>query len=600
MVEGARVWTADEPLSDLTMFGDWDYMASMVSSLRIHLFEHGTIPTWNFLLCGGRPELAIPSSWAWAWPSLFAYTLPPNAALLTLWLSMTAIGILAMRSLLLRWVGTPLAANTGACLYALNGYFGRAFFAGHVSWAFFHLVPVLMLLYERAFDGEIAVRRGNAPLVLLAAVSFLFFSAGLPHALFHAYPIFLLLVAFRLGVAARESGWRRAVGATGTLLLVHFLGASMAAYKIWPAVRWQLDQPREGVSLEAYSLWQVLGSTLGNIPDYRLDFVRVSQHPYPSIGSYAFVGAGPWLAAVAVLLAEIWRARPRARRERASGQVPASDRIARGLPWLGLGLVAAGLLLALGTAHPWGPASLFPRLPLLSGIRGMARYQILTIFGLSILVAIGLARLSARRDAKRSRLLAAALFLALCAPAAVHAMVLVWNVRATPNRQIEHQYPARDPHAPPEYIGAQPGPMWATDHVTVLLSKGWWIATCPEDLTLPEPRVALYAGLRAPLSSPPPARMVRLTTDSVTLAYPRGLREDVLVHLPTLPTFRYSVPPRVFILNRPVFRREDLEGRELTIQALYPGPREGALASLVALGLVGVFFAVRSVRGRKG
>jgi len=102
MTEGVRVWTADEPLSDLTLFGDWDYMASMVSSLRIHLFEHGTIPTWNFLLCGGRPELAIPSSWAWAWPSLLAYTLPPNAALLTLWLSMTAIGILAMRSLLLR------------------------------------------------------------------------------------------------------------------------------------------------------------------------------------------------------------------------------------------------------------------------------------------------------------------------------------------------------------------------------------------------------------------------------------------------------------------------------------------------------------------
>ncbi len=599
MAVETRVWTAEEPLSDLTMLGDWDYMASMVSSLRIHLFEHGTIPVWNFLLCGGRPELAVPSSWAYAWPSLFAYALAPNVALLAVWLLATVAGILAMRALLRRWTGSLLAANAGACLYALNGYFGARFFAGHVSFACFHLIPILMLAYERAFDGEIAGRRGNTPLILLAAVSFLFFSAGLPHALFHAYPIFLLLVVFRLGVAAREVGWGRALGVTGTLLLAHFLGASMAAYRIWPAVQWQLGQPRQNVSAESYSLWQVFGNTLTFVPDYRSDFVR-AWHRYPSVGSNAFVGPGPWLAATAVLFAEIWRARPRARRERALGQGPASDRIARGLPWLGLALVAAGLLLALGTAHPWGPASLFPHLPLVSGIREMARYQILTIFGLSILLATGLARLSVIRGGRLNPFLAAALFLAICGPAAVQAIILAWNVRATPNRLIERQYAARDPQAPPELIGAQPGPALATDHVTVLLSKGYWIANCLEDLTLPEPRVALYAGHRSPLSSPPPDRLVRLTRDAVTLSYPRGLREDVLVHLPTLPTFRYSVPPRTFILNRPVFGSDGLVGRDLTIQGLYPGPREGALASLGALGLAVVFFAARWVRGRRG
>lgn len=37
-------WTAEEPLSELTMFDDWDSMASMVETLRIHLYDYGTIP----------------------------------------------------------------------------------------------------------------------------------------------------------------------------------------------------------------------------------------------------------------------------------------------------------------------------------------------------------------------------------------------------------------------------------------------------------------------------------------------------------------------------------------------------------------------------
>ncbi len=598
MAVETRVWTAEEPLSDLTMFGDWDYMASMVSSLRIHLFEHGTIPTWNFLFCGGRPELAVPSSWAWTWPSLFAYTLPPNAALLTLWLSMTVIGILAMRSLLLRWVGSPFAAITGACLYALNGYFGRRFFAGHVSWAFFHLIPVLLLVYERAFEKEIAGPRRSGPPAALLAVSFLFFSAALPHGLFHAYPIFLLLVAFRLATAWREAGWRRSLGASATLLLVHVLGASLAAYKLWPAVRWQFGYPRQNVFLESYSLRQVIGNTLEFVTDFPPVFLQV-WHRHLSIVSDAYIGPGPWLAAGAALVAEAWWRRRGARREGPSGGPHAPDPIARGIPWFGLVLVAAGLSLSLGNDHPWGPGSLFRHLPLLSGVRAMGRYQILTVFGVSVLVATGLARLCRLRGGNLPLGLAPALFLAICAPAAAQAFVLAWNVRATPNRQIERQYPVRLPHAPPEFVGAQPGPMLATDHVTVLLSKGWWIANCMEDLTLPEPRVALYVGHRAPISSPPPEALARLTRDSLTLAYPRGLRGDVLVHLPTLPTFRYSPAPRAFILNRPVFRGEDVRGGELTIRGLYAGPREGALASLVALALTPVFFAWRRVRGRR-
>ncbi len=61
-----NTWTAEQSLSELTPFADWDPVAAMIASLRIHLFEFGTIPTWNYMFCGGRPELAQPFSWAYS------------------------------------------------------------------------------------------------------------------------------------------------------------------------------------------------------------------------------------------------------------------------------------------------------------------------------------------------------------------------------------------------------------------------------------------------------------------------------------------------------------------------------------------------------
>ena len=117
-----RPWTAEEGLSELTLGFDWDSTASMIAMLRVHLYEYGTVPTWNFGFCGGRPELAAPISWAYTWPSLIAYALPPNHAVLALWLLMTAVGFLATRAILLRWTRNGTAAVSGACVYAFSGY----------------------------------------------------------------------------------------------------------------------------------------------------------------------------------------------------------------------------------------------------------------------------------------------------------------------------------------------------------------------------------------------------------------------------------------------------------------------------------------------
>src|SRR5207247_4683268 len=59
-----------------------------------------------------------------------------------------------------------------------------------------------------------------------------------------------------------------ALRAASVPLGAHALGIALAAYKIWPIVRWQLDAPRTGVFRESYSVWNVLENTLVLIPAY--------------------------------------------------------------------------------------------------------------------------------------------------------------------------------------------------------------------------------------------------------------------------------------------------------------------------------------------
>lgn len=44
MPADVRLWEAEQALTDLTPYGDWDLVTSLILSLRVHLFEHGTVP----------------------------------------------------------------------------------------------------------------------------------------------------------------------------------------------------------------------------------------------------------------------------------------------------------------------------------------------------------------------------------------------------------------------------------------------------------------------------------------------------------------------------------------------------------------------------
>jgi hypothetical protein len=103
------------------------------------------------MFCGGRPELGIPYSWAWTWPSLFAYALPPLYAIVAVWAVLSALGFAATRELSRRWCGPSAGASIGAALYVLSGCFASRFNAGHITFAFYHLTPLLMLVFDMAF-----------------------------------------------------------------------------------------------------------------------------------------------------------------------------------------------------------------------------------------------------------------------------------------------------------------------------------------------------------------------------------------------------------------------------------------------------------------
>jgi hypothetical protein len=567
-MEWVRACTASEPLSELTLFGDWDSIASMIASLRIHLFDHGTIPVWNFQFCGGRPELAVPWSWAWTWPSLFAYALSPNYAILAVWAVLTIVGLASCAALLRRWTGSRLAGATGACVYAFSGYFAVTFVAGHVTFAFFHLVPLLMLLFERGLEARLAARAGRVDAALATLASCALWSGGLPHAIFHFLPAFGALVVVRVVVAARLRGARHALRAAALPVTAHALGVWLAAYKLWPVAAWQLLHPRSNVYPESRSALGVLGGLAGLVPDFAGEGVLGPRDPFV-LGGGAYLGPVPWFVA-ALGLIRLVRRRPGGA---AGGRPP--DRVAGALA---VAFVLLGFALALGNAHPSSPASWFRHFPLLSGIRGFVRFEILAVFGIAVLVAQAVAGSSRMR---------CVLALLAVAPLLAQAGFLAWRIPARPHAGIVSSYPGTPPSDLPEFVGVTQG--LRMDR-TALLEEGFWIANCYDNITLPMRRVEARRGARVPLSEPPPERIVALGRDRITLSFAPGTGGLIRLSLPGLEGFEYDAPVRAIREGRARFRVRDLTGERLTIRARYPGVREGAWAS--ALGALALCFGV--------
>jgi hypothetical protein len=584
MPERVRAWTAAEPLGELTLFSDWDSVAAMITSLRVHAFEYGTIPVWNFSFCGGRPELAIPFSWAYTWPSLFAYALAPNVAIVTLWILLTGLGVASTAALLRGWTGSRLGAAVGALVYALSGYFVMTFVAGHVTFAFFHLVPVAMLLFERSLAASARGRASPMHAALGTLVAFALWSGGLPHAIFHFLPAFAGLVLLR-GVGPG----RAPPAAVALPLAAHGLGLWLAAYKLWPVARWQLGLPRGGIFSEARTPYEIVDAMAGLTPGFLGEELLRSRDAF-ALGGSAYLGPVPWLLAALPLLALARRAWRSLRRSPAAGGEPARGPAPHpdaGLAVFALGLVVAGVLLALGNEHPLSPARVFRHLPLLAGIRGFSRFEVLSIFGVAVLVAQALAGIP------RGRALLAALVLA---PLGLQAALLVWRIPATPKAAIAARYGASERPALPAFVGVRHG---LSGHREALLERGWWIANCYENVTIPGPPLSAPVRARIPLATPAPVALESVGRDRLTLRFDPDYRGPIRLNLPASELLEYEPEPSGLRDGRAHFRAAALPGHRLQVRARPPGPGEGAWASASGLAATLLFYAAWLQRRRR-
>ncbi|MEW5848676.1 MAG: hypothetical protein AB2A00_07665 [Myxococcota bacterium] len=560
------IWLQDTPLSEMGLFQDWDYFASMVEFVRMMVVQHGVMPQWDFLICVGKPEMGNLQSWTWGWPLVLGLLFPPNWALMVLWLLLTTVGLCSAFALFRRWFHDVTAALTGTLLYALSGYFATHFHVGHVSFSFFHLVPLMMLCAEHLAEAELQGRA--APRWFWGAVvtSFAFFSAGLPHALLHFAPVMPLCFLARLWVLGPGAATRRLLDAAAWAVIPLALGAWMALYKVWPAFAWQLKAPRGGVAIETLDLAQVIGNTLVPVSGFPHDgglgrFQGQAWYLWEYVG---FMGPLPWVCALAALAAagKGWRT---------------WDRGQRAISVVGAVSLVMGVWLCLGNGHPLGIGRVFEHLPIVRSVRAFGRYQILVVFGLAVLSA---QFLSLRRETMNATWRALTVLL-LAGPLVGEAGVLVFNVEGQPFTQTRRIYELEGVAPVPELMVQRRLPSAYTDQ-QLLIRHGHAVANCSESMTLP--RIDLGSkepGTRAPLTFPPPLAVEEMNEDTLTLRVHND--RDLILNMPAHAHYEFTPAPAGQMGGHHVFAARDLAGGTLRIHASSPEIRQGALMALSGL-----------------
>lgn len=548
-------------IADGALFFDWDYHAGNFASLRAYLFEHHTIPLVNFYLCGGKPELANPQSYAFTWPSLFAYLFRPNVAVLTLALFMMACGAAFTGLLLYRWTRSVTAAATGACVYTFNGYFLSHFRVGHLTFSFCHLVPLLILLYDVTLEARIAGRPWRKPAAGLALASFAFFTAGLPIAFLYFYPALLLFGAFRLAEGWLAGRGRAVLRASLVPLAAHGMGLWLALYKFWPVVMYQLRFPRSGLFDESHTLAELAGNL-------------VTPHP-ENHETDAVIGLTALAAGLVVALGALVRIGYPKQRSR--------ERETWALAWYALALVAVGTLMSLGNANPAGPAFVLGR-TLLKAVRFYSRYQILTVLGFALLCALAV-RLAESAFAGRTARAASGLAVALAIGVPLGACALSEKPWVTPviaRDVLERQLGIAKKIAAPEYLERTV----AAD--AFVIERGYWIPNCYEAIQVPYPKLDYGRESKLhPIGNPPPARLVELGASHVTLE----LAESPAGGPATLWLADYDIYVDV---NGPVVHarrgfgveRALAGGRTVTLRYRFPDDATGLFLSLAGLAVL--------------
>lgn len=579
MYQQENLWTQSESLGNVTISGDWDYFASAVSSLRIYLYDFGTIPTWNYLLCGGKPELANPQSWAYTWASVFAYILPSNYTIFALWIVMSAIGFWAMRAFLTMWVKAPIAASAGACIYILNGYFASHFYKGHATFAFFHIVPLILLFYEKTVTNLSLQKSTTTSLILNILIATCFFTAALPHALFYFYPAFLLYVALRFWNLALLDGWKKAAKISVIALSTHFLGIWLALYKLWPIMAWQMIQPRVGVKEEAISIVDVFNNTVHFISSFYDKNLKIPSAYKWGLWEYnAYISYIPWILLTLFVTWIIAQKTFRSFKKKSQSFTPM-------IVFYSTSLIIIGMMLSLGNGHVLSPFHYLTNLPLIEGIRVFGRYQILIIFGIAILVSVILAifEKSSRGWSKPTVII---LTLIVVLPGIIQFGTLCWNMQAIKHKDLSSNYPIPNKPKPPLYVNQIQGIWTGYTFQNYLLNQGYWVLNCYEPMNITKFNTKY---LSMPISDPAPLGVLILNHNSVALQYDSRASSTIKIGISYKDNFKTNAKYLGSTNFIPSFDINAVSDKRLVIIAFDPTLTQGILLSIAGLIVASVF-----------
>ena len=561
------VWTMDEPLTRISIFSDWDYVTSSIGALRYYWHQFGTVPHWDLTMCGGKPTLANPNAWGFTWPSVLAYLFEPVWAIFAFWTILTSVGLLSMWFLLRRFGLSRFACLCGTFLYAFNGFFSSHFNQGHYGFASFHLVPLLILLFDICLVQLLEKKKARRALYGLILVSFMFFSAAIPHALFHFYPLLPIYLAIRFFDLKHIYGSTKVWRSMLVVGLMHLLGLWLAVYKWGPVLAWQINTPRQGVTLERITLAQAFDHFWRFMPDY-LEAKRYFADQVWGYWEYnAFIGPFALLISCGAVIA--FAARWLSRKPGKSATPGAPGFL------LSIICIILGLSLVLGNDSPFSPTSFFRYIPVLNGIRVFGRYHIIDLTGFVILTAYGLS----------------ILFLFVCAPGLIQSGNMMWNIQGLSYRFLENNIYTKLPPAQQNPILAKP---WQLPyHImtqTFLLDHGYFSAECYEPLSGVHLNLSgMPVGFMYPLTTASRFKFADASTNSFSFDFGDDINEKVQVNLAVSPNFKPNIPGQINASGLLVYEPQQIRGKRLTIDTTIPADTWSAVISgvgLLATGLV--------------
>jgi hypothetical protein len=350
---------------------DWDYFEQL-DWVGAHTIAHfHQFPFWNPYKCGGMPMLANPQS----------RILAPFFILQILFGQAFGFHLEILLMLAVGWSGgyflarllglNPLAAITGASIYA-----GSSWFSLHLSVGHFSFITALYLPWIIAMLWH-SMTRGS---FVSAAIGGLFVAFTLDGGGVYQLTQAALLVGVLAIVIAID---RRSAMPLVMLMVFGVFAAGVSAVKLLPAYMLISKNPHPINISEYSSLSTVLGALLSR--DQTMTKATVGW-PQFEIGAYISV-ITPALMMIGIISA------PR-----------------RAMPWLIAGAVF--FVLAMGEIVPrYSPWQVLHVLPVFSAVRVSPRCLIAFTLSASVMAAFGIDFLSRRGSAG---MIAAAILVALC------------------------------------------------------------------------------------------------------------------------------------------------------------------------------------------